>query len=398
MIITEKRTNLFHEITQPVIDLIKDPTINLDEDSGKKLFFHRFVILLLYFYLQGIDSLRSLITDLHTKDHIHTIDLIPIWLSTIHDAFHRYSLSLFQLIYVRLLEQLPVYAIEEFKELGRFIISDGSVFPMAIHTIWAEFRKKSKALKLHLHFELNVMIPSCFLITNGKTDERKVMLTMIEKAITYIADRGYLSFDFFKGIIDKEAYFIIRVRNNLIYQVKEQLPVVINQAVKSIFFQVTDELVLFEADKHQFIYRRISFYAKHKCFVLVTNRFDLTTYQIIKLYALRWQVELFFRYFKRTLNGIHILNNSQNGVTIQFYVILIVNLLLMRYKRIRMLKPSFHQKVNNSRAQFCIFGSPDDWVKDIGKQIPEYFKIKKQETNAIRNSLFKSNQLAFDFL
>ena len=112
---------------------------------------------------------------------------------------------------------------------------------------------------------------------------------------------------------------------------------------------------------------------------------------------LRWQVELFFRYFKRTLNGIHILNNSHNGVTIQFYVILIVNLLLMRYKRMQMLSPSFHQKVNHSRAQLCIFGSSEDWVKTLGKQIPEHFKIKKQEMNAIRNSLFKTTQLAFGF-
>lgn len=394
---TKKQTNLFRAITQPVRELIDAQQESLGEDSGKKLFFQRFVTLLLYFYVQGIDSLRSLITDINTNDHIVEIDLIPVGLTTIHDAFHRYSLTVFQWIYVQLLDKFPVYAIEEFKELGRFIISDGSVFPMAINNIWAEFRKKSRALKMHLNFELNLMIPSCFIITAGKSDERKALLTMIEKSVTYIADRGYLSFDFFKAIIDKEACFIIRVRNNLIYQVKEQLPVVLNDAVKHIFFYITDELVLFEADKHQLSYRRISFSTKHTLFVLVTNRLDLTTYQVIKLYALRWQVELFFRYYKRTLNAIHIINNSYNGVTIQFYVILIVNLLLMRYKRNQMLSSSFHQKVNHSRSQLSIFGSSEDWVKSLGKQIPEQLKIKKQEINAIRNSLFKTTQLEFGF-
>jgi len=397
ILITENQTNLFYEIIQPITELMKNQTIIPHKDSGKIMIFQRFVTLLLYFYLQGIDSLRSLITDLKTNDHIGNIDLIPVGLSTIHDAFQRYSIWFFQSFYVRLLEQLPVYAIEEFKDLGRLVISDGSIFPMAIHNFWADFRKKSKALKLHLHFELNLMIPSCFMITSGKQDERNVMATMIEKAVTYIADRGYLSFELFKNMIDKQAYFIIRVRKNLIFQVKEQLPIVLNDAVKHLFQQVTDELVLFQADQYQLIYRRISFVTKQIKFVLVTNRLDLTTYQIIKLYALRWQIELFFRYFKRTLNAIHIINNSYDGVTIQFYVILIVNLLLMRYKRIQMLSPAQHHKKNHSKSQLCIFGSSEDWIASLGKQIPDLLKIKKQEMNAIKNTLFKYNQIVFDF-
>lgn len=395
--ITGNSTNLFYEITQPMLELMNNQTIFPDKDSGKKLFFQRFVTLLLYFYLQGIDSLRSLITDLKTNNQIRNIDLVPVGLSTIHDAFQRYSVCFFQWFYVRLLEQLPVYAIEEFKDLGRLVICDGSIFPMAIHNFWAEFRKKSKALKLHLHFELNLMIPSCFVITSGKQDERNVMATMIENAVTYIADRGYLSFELFKNMIDKKAFFIIRVRKNLIYQVKEQLQVVLPDKVKHLFQQVTDEFVLFQADQHQFIYRRICFVTKQSKFVLVTNRLDLSTYQIIKLYALRWQIELFFRYFKRTLNAIHIINNSYDGVTIQFYVILIVNLLLMRYKRMQMLKPNLRYKINHSKSQLCIFGSTEDWIASLGKQIPNLLKIRKQEMNAIKNSLLNSKQIVFDF-
>ncbi len=389
--------NLFHAITKPITELMKNQENIPDHDSGKKLPFEKFVTLLLYFYLQGIDSLRSLITDLKTNDRISTINLIPVGLSTIHDAFQRYSVRFFQLFYVRLLEQLPVYVIEEFHDLGRLVISDGSIFPMAIHSFWAEFRKKSKAFKLHLHFELNLMLPTCFMITTGKKDERNVMATLIEKAVTYIADRGYLSFDLFKTILDHQAHFIIRVRKNLVYHVKKQLPIVLNETMKHIFQHVTDELVLFQADNHQLRYRRISFVTKRTKFVLVTNRLDLTTYQIIKLYALRWQIELFFRYFKQILNGIHIIHTYPDGVTIQFYVILIVNLLLMQYKRTQMLSPAYRYKKNHSRSQICIFGSPEDWVTSLGKQIPDLLKIKKQERNAIKNSLFKSNQINFDF-
>ena len=149
---------------------------------------------------------------------------------------------------------------------------------MAIHNLWTEFRKNSRALKLHLNFELNRMIPTCFLVTKGKADERHSLSKMIEKAVTYIADRGYISFDFFKTILDRGVFFIIRVRKNLHYQVKEQLFVRLKDSVKFIFFQVTDELVQFDADKYQNFYRRISFRTRTTLFVLVTNRLDLSTY------------------------------------------------------------------------------------------------------------------------
>ena len=394
LINTQKEVVWFHKITEPVLEFLSKKIILPENDSGEKLFFSRFVTLLLYFYLQGIDSLRSLVTTLKTDDNVEKIGLCPIGLSTIHDAFCRYQVDLFKSIYVRLLQTFPVTCLEEFKELGRFIISDGSVFPMAIRNLWAEFRKNSRALKLHLNFELNQMIPSCFLVTSGKGDERHSLSKMIEKAVTYIADRGYISFDFFKTICDRGAFFIIRVRKNLHYQPIEQLPIRLKDSVKFIFFQVTDELVKFDADKYQTSYRRISFRTRSTLFVLVTNRLDLSTYQIIRLYAFRWQIELFFRYFKRTLNGIHIIHNSQNGVTIQFYIMLITNLLLLKFKQDLLNGYLLQKKICANPTRFY---SPEDFVKSIGDQIPKPFKITKQEMIAIRNFLLKSIQLAFDF-
>ena len=184
---------MFHKIAKPITQLINDKKFVPENDSAKKLVFNKFLTLLLYYYLMGIDSLRSLITDLRTNDNVSKIGLSPVGVSTIHDAFYRYRSTLFQKIYCYLLKTLPVYQIDEFKELGRFILTDGSIFPMAINNFWAEFKKRSKALKLHLCFELNQMIPTYFLVTNGKCDERKVLASIIEQAVTYIADRGYLS-------------------------------------------------------------------------------------------------------------------------------------------------------------------------------------------------------------
>jgi hypothetical protein len=51
------------------------------------------------------------------------------------------------------------------------------------------------------------------------------------------------------------------------------------------------------------------------------------------LYAYRWQVELCFRFLKRTLKGIHLFTQDENGIQIQFYLYMIGYLILLSFKQ-----------------------------------------------------------------
>ena len=63
-------------------------------------------------------------------------------------------------------------------------------------------------------------------------------------------------------------------------------------------------------------------------FLLVTDRFDLPAETIALIYRYRWQVELFFRWFKCILGCRHLLAHSKNGVTLQIYCALIASMLI----------------------------------------------------------------------
>ena len=78
--------------------------------------------------------------------------------------------------------------------------------------------------------------------------------------------------------------------------------------------------------------RIVEFTSMGKSYILITNRLDLSTYEIIMLYAYRWQVELYFRFIKRTL-GIHLISYDPCGVQIQFYLYMIAYLLLLSFKQ-----------------------------------------------------------------
>ncbi len=51
------------------------------------------------------------------------------------------------------------------------------------------------------------------------------------------------------------------------------------------------------------------------------------------IYAYRWQIELYFRFLKRTLKGIHLWCREPRGIEIQFYVYMIAHLLTLHFKQ-----------------------------------------------------------------
>lgn len=248
---------------------------------------------------------------------------------------------------------------------------------------WSEYRKRKNAFKLHLNFELNRMIPTEFLVSGGRSSERDFLLKVLETGVTYIADRGYASFEIINRIIKAEAYFVFRVKDNLLYQVDEDLSSGSEQMPKC-FRQVRDELIIFSNDKNQSRVRLIRFKVAGSYFRILTNRFDLSTLQIIILYAYRWQIELFFKYLKRTLNGLHLFNHSQNGVEIQFYLLMTLAILLLKFKQKEKRKiPGEKEKDEKNQA------NASEWIKNISEIFYESWKISKRWLLIVKNSLGK---------
>jgi hypothetical protein len=117
------------------------------------------------------------------------------------------------------------------------------------------------------------------------------------------------------------------------YDEKEVLDVEIPAEFEAFLEDIRDIKVVFRNDKDSIEYRIVSFTALGESYHLVTNRFDLTTYEIIMLYAYRWQVELCFRFLKRTLKAIHLMCHHPRGIEIQFYIYMIAYLLLISFKQ-----------------------------------------------------------------
>lgn len=60
----------------------------------------------------------------------------------------------------------------------------------------------------------------------------------------------------------------------------------------------------------------------------LTNRLDLAPTSIAALYKARWSIELFFKFFKRTLRGVRPLARSEAGAEIHILLTLMCDIVL----------------------------------------------------------------------
>ena len=398
VVINEK--NVFGKIMNPIISMVEETENSIPNDSKNyKLSFFSFTVNILFGIINGIKSISLLVTEIETSDIAHEFGLPNASKSMYSEAFVRYNPELFKLLFYQLLASVSFLSIPEIMHLGQFMLIDGSLFPAISTMQWASYKSTANAIKLHVSFNLNKMIPVEFLAREGNYSEKKFLTQILKEGITYICDRGYISFTIFKDICNKGAFFIIRGKNKMCYTVQDNLTVDVPNQFLNFISEIIDIKVIFNNDKYKKSYRIVKFTAMGELYVLITNRFDLTTYEIIMLYAYRWQIELYFRFIKRTLKCIHLMTHDSNGIQIQFYLYMIAYILLLVFKQECEIindnskindknknMDELHDVIKSSTRRPYVRGL----VSMLGKGLQKYWKIGLHWLKALRNSFLKN--------
>jgi hypothetical protein len=395
---SEKDCTTFDVLMQPLESSLAQHERDHPPHHRETLHFGEFVQILVYHFVKGCESGRQLLTD--TLTAAPELGLGEVKRSTFFDAFQRFPVAWFVSLLSFLLTAVTWKSIPELEALGKLYCVDGSVFPAVATMLWAEYKSQHQAIRLHLCLELNRMIAVQFLVDTGNSNEKQALLKMLEAGVTYIADRGYYSFPLLAAIASMQAFFVFRAKINLVYTPVEWLSVNLPSTVQHLFRHVTDQRVRLTNAEGCPIYRLVSFSVGQERYLILTNRLDLSTFQVILLYAYRWQVELIFRFLKRSLNGLHLLSHSQAGVTIHFHALLIAALLELRLK----------QKCVNLCETSCAFTSQHEvdrvtiaglmidpqrltgarghtFLATVGEKLHRYWKISKHWLVALRNFL-----------
>lgn len=387
----------FDELYEPLAKAVEPIEEKRTPHHRETLSFSVFVRILTYYFVNLPNSSgRQLITDLESANS--ALKLPKIKKSTFFDAFNRFPVAWFITLFSTLLSTIVWVSIPELAALGTLYCIDGSLFPALSNMTWAEYKENKYAFKLHLCFELNRMIPVSFMLEAGNSSERDALRQMLKADVTFIADRGYVCFRLLADIVAAKAHFVMRMKANLVYSISETLIVDLPPAVEHIFTSVTDQRICLTNAAEKPIYRLVTFQAGKESYLILTDRLDLSTFQIILLYAYRWQVELIFRFLKRTMDGLHLLSSSPDGISIQFYMLLCAALLQLHLKQRCVASDDNSPPSANSVNEHAIDGlmvNPDllrdargqTFLATVGSKLHRYWKISVHWLRTLRNLL-----------
>jgi hypothetical protein len=191
---------------------------------------------------------------------------------------------------------------KKFRFKNKLMSLDGSVIDLSVSLFdWAKFRRTKGAIKLHLLLDHDGYLPSFAVVTDGKHSELKVARTLHFEPGTILAiDRGYIDYDWFAELTRQEVYFVTRMKENAVYQVKAEFAVPQNRNV------LKDQLIWFpsqvKAGEEPCLFRRVEIWDedKQESIAFLTSLLQLGATTIAAIYKDRWQVELFFKPSNRT--------------------------------------------------------------------------------------------------
>ncbi len=204
--------------------------------------------------------------------------------------------------------------------LGGFFAIDSSTVSLDLHKHpWSVPQNEWGGIKLHTMYDLLREVPRVCLITGHEERDQTFMSDYpYEAGCFYMFDKMYFKTHGLSHINARRAYFVTRIKDNVLYDVVESAPVDGDHVVGDRIIRFTSRWAKLGYPGHL---RLVFFYSTEKNSVIkfVTNNFNLDASTIALLYKYRWQIELFFKWIKQHLRVTSFYGASGNAVMTQIY-------------------------------------------------------------------------------
>ena len=322
---------------------------------NRKLHFDQYIALFLFYFFNPIvTSLRAVQQVSELKKVQKALGVKRAGLGSLSEAGNVFDASLIAPVIGQLAEQaIPVETNPKLKAIEKTLAAvDGTLLRALPEMLWALWLDdNNRAAKLHLEFDIMKGVPLRAEITDANANEKDNLRKSIGSGKFYVLDAGYGQYSLFEDICKAKSSFLARLRDNAVWEGIEERA--LTEADRSAGVQ-KDMVVRLGSEPRRDdlagnvrvieIYHRGSSgrprrprVSSKKTFrttesdytmLLVTDRMDLSAETLALVYRYRWQIELFFRWFKCILGFGRLLSLSENGAALQVYCALIASMLI----------------------------------------------------------------------
>jgi Transposase DDE domain len=329
---------------------------SVGQHHNRKLHFDQYLaLIILYFFNPVLTSLRAIQQATTIKAVQKKLGVEATSLGSLSEASYVFDAELLQPLLKELVAQaLPLEKDPRLKELQQALIAvDGTLLPALPKMCWALWLdEQNRAAKLHLALDVEHHMPVGARITHGNANEKNVVReSFLKSDALYVLDAGYAEYKFFQDILTASSSFIGRIKDNAVWEeissnqlscadkaagVTRDIIVKLGSKTKQKDLHEPVRIIEIFHEGDESVQRKSRVSSKktfrttepNYTLLLATDRMDLAAEVIALCYQNRWQVELFFRWFKCTLGCQHLLALSKNGVAIQVYCALIASMLI----------------------------------------------------------------------
>ena len=198
---------------------------------------------------------------------------------------------------------------------------------------WAKHRRRKAAAKCHLRLDLQSFLPAFAIIDTAKHHDNKrarEVCAGLRAGEIVLFDKAYVDFSHLLDLLRRGIFWVTRAKDNL------QCRVVKRRQWRHNGHILRDDLIVLTTEKSRGQYpevlrRVVALVALDGVWVemtFLTNNQDWSAQTIADLYRCRWQIEVFFKQIKQTLQLADFLGQSANAVRWQVWRALLVYVLL----------------------------------------------------------------------
>lgn len=351
----------YFERIAPLLESLHEEGCQRDRANNRQLFYDQFCMLMLMAMFNPIvDSLRALEQASELENVQKRLKCGRASLGSLSEASRVFDAELLKPIIEQLGQQLEPLVrdrrLAQITEAGKVLtLVDGSLLsalPQISQAVLSKRQKGSGLMKwrLHAHFEVDRYVPTRIDVLpngGGENDERAVMQRAVESDHCYVMDRGYYKFTLFNKIHEAGSSYVCRIRDNGSYEVLESRPLTDADRAADV---ISDQTVQFgSASKEdarpdhtmRLVVLKTTPHEKRSKYKggstgpgsdgylrIATDLLDVPAEIIGLLYLYRWQIEIFFRFFKQMLGCRHLFFHTANGIEIQAYCAIIACMLV----------------------------------------------------------------------
>jgi len=352
----------YFKIISGLLESLHSVATERDKAGNRNLHMDQYMSLILLAMFSPIcTSLRAIQQASDLKKIQRKLGVPRTSLGSLSDAARVFDSDLLLGIIEQLADQISAnskdHRLDDVKQILTLV--DGTLFtalPKTVDALWKD--NDHKAYKAHVHYDLLKSVPVKATLTDANTSERQVLRENLEADRLYVLDRGYGSYQLMQDIIDACSGFVCRMPERYSRQVIESLELtpeakkagiiadqIVTVGVRETSGIVKEPVRLIEVKCTERTLKSVRLGRKNgqqeTTMLVVTNRVDLDAEIIALIYHYRWQIEIFFRYFKHMLGCRHLLSYCDNGIEIQTYAGIIACLLIALYTGGKVTKRTF---------------------------------------------------------